>query len=168
MKLKIRRMEKYDICRVLELMTRTHQLNTTGWILEYKDLLKVLKNEIDNRIIYVAELDDKFGSYGIIGTAIIEININSWKLKYLAVSCRVMGRGIERAILLRLLCEAQKNGFDHADAEFYDTGKNRMMRALYQMLDFQLSEFPENSNGAVIFSKEIKGISNSPNWLEIV
>lgn len=168
MKLKIRLMKKHDICRVVELMTRTHQLNTTGWILEQDDLLKMLKNETDSKIIYVAELIDKFGSYGIIGTAVVEINISSWKLKYLAVSCRIMGRGIERAILIKLICEAKKNGYDYIYAEFRDTGRNRMMKTLYQIMGFHSSGLLQSSNRTLAFRREIKEIPLTPNWLEIL
>ena len=106
MKLNIRQMKEEDICRVLELMTRTHQLNTTGWIMEQNDLQNILVASKSTNI-YVAELDDKFGSYGIIGAAITELIKDTLILKYLAVSCRVMGRGIEQAIIIKLLFDCK-------------------------------------------------------------
>jgi FkbH-like protein len=97
MRLNIRVMNKKDIPRVLELMTRTHQLNTTGLTLGQDELSALLRRNGKMQNITVAELEDKFGKYGIIGCAITETKGSLLNLKYLALSCRVMGRGIERA-----------------------------------------------------------------------
>ncbi len=167
--LKIRRMQREDVPRVLELMTRTHQLNTTGWILNKDDLLNLFLNEAQTTIIYVAELVDKFGSYGIIGVAIEDNGKQISSLKYLAVSCRVMGRGIERAILITLMKEVFNEGFIDFYGEFHDTGKNKLMRALYQMMDFNLIENSKQiNNDLLIFHREQKELPELPKWIKIV
>ena len=167
MKLNIRQMKEEDICRVLELMTRTHQLNTTGWIMEQNDLQNILVAS-KNTNIYVAELDDKFGSYGIIGAAITELIKDKLILKYLAVSCRVMGRGIEQAIIIKLLFDCKLYGNNNLFAEFRDTGRNRMMRMLYQILGFSFVENHQNNFDTLIFSRETKNIPSTFKWLEVV
>ncbi len=118
--------------------------------------------------IYVAELEDKFGKYGIIGTAIIEKEILSFMLKYLAVSCRVMGRGIERAILISIMNNNSESGFQFAEAEFRETGRNRTMRALYQMMDFQQISASEDHDNLFIFKRELTNLPPLPNWLDIL
>ena len=167
MKLNIRQMKEEDICRVLELMTRTHQLNTTGWIMEQNDLQNILVASKSTNI-YVAELDDKFGSYGIIGAAITELIKDKLILKYLAVSCRVMGRGIEQAIIIKLLFDCKLYGNNNLFAEFRDTGRNRMMRMLYQILGFSLVENHQNNFDTLIFSRETKNIPSTFKWLDVV
>ncbi len=168
MKLKIRPMIITDTQRVLELMTRTHQLNTTGWIIEQSQLIDLMEKNNPSHEIYVAELEDKFGKYGIIGTAIIEKEILSFMLKYLAVSCRVMGRGIERAILISIMNNNSESGFQFAEAEFRETGKNRTMRALYQMMDFQQISASEDHDNLFIFKRELTNLPPLPNWLDIL
>ena len=116
-KLKIRAMNGNDIPRVLELMTRTHQLNTTGLIMNKNELTNFLVNTSGDLNIMVAELEDIFGSYGIIGVAMYESKKQMWRLKYLAISCRVMGRGIEKAILIKLVQTAVKEKFIKIEAE---------------------------------------------------
>ncbi len=166
MKLNIRLMRKEDIYRVCELMSRTHQLNTTGWIMEQNDLQKILVSSKSINI-YVAELDDKFGSYGIVGAAITELIKGKLILKYLAVSCRVMGRGIEQAIIIKLLFDCKLYGNNNLFAEFRDTGRNRMMKMLYQILGFSLVGNPQKNIDTLIFSRETKNIPSTFKWLEV-
>jgi FkbH-like protein len=162
MQLTIRPMKYEDVPRVLELMTRTHQLNTTGWILTNEELSEVLKN--NQYKIVVAELVDKFGRYGIIGAAIVHID-KVWRLKYFALSCRVLGRGIELAFLSSVLSEAHRLGFEHGEAMFNYTGKNKMMRAFYQMNGFHKTSGDEQK---MIFKRSLNNIPHIPRWLELL
>jgi FkbH-like protein len=165
MELKVRRIKEKDIPRVLELMTRTHQLNTTGLMLDHDELIELIHKKSGKSLIMVAELRDRFGRYGIIGTALIE-TAPIWKLKYLALSCRVMGRGIERAFLASVVRGALQQGTNSVAAEFRDTGRNRMMRALYQMMGFQLDENSRHSH-TVIFRAKLEDVPEMPRWVKV-
>ncbi len=167
MKLKIEPIRKMDASRVLELSTRTHQLNTTGRIFHESELNDIMLSKSETMKIVTAALNDKFGSYGIIGVAIIETIGSVWRLIYLAISCRVMGRGIERALLTRLIYTAKVNGFKYVEATLRETGKNKMMRALYQMMGFQKWRVCKEDQ-LMIFRANINSIPKSPQWVEIV
>jgi len=163
MRLTIRPMGTGDIPRVQELMTRTHQLNTTGLMLAGEELTQLLSSPPGGVRVVVAELRDKFGEYGIVGTAMIESLPSRWRLTYLAVSCRVMGRGVERAILSALVRSETREGFE---ASFRDTGRNRMMRALYQMMGF--TEHSRQAEGhTIIFQAPASRVPPVPRWIRI-
>ncbi len=165
MQLSVRTMTGDDIPRVLELMTRTHQLNTTGLVWERAALTSAFEGGANGVRVVVAELRDRFGWYGIVGAAIVEAGKNSWRLKYLAVSCRVMGRGIERALLATLARAALNEGYVSPEAEFRDTGRNRMMRALYQMMGFT----PSVQHGEMIlFRARPEWLPAGPRWVEVL
>lgn len=166
MELKVRSMSEADIPRVKELATRTHQLNTTGRMFGQDELLDILRSGEDTKIGKVAELTDKYGSYGIVGVALIDRRKDSWRLEYLAMSCRVLGRGIERAFLIELLVQAREQGVPYAEALFRDTGRNRMMRALYQMLDFRAAG-PSGEGECLIFRAAVDSPRNRPDWVSI-
>ncbi len=166
MKLTIRPITEDDIPRVTELMTRTHQLNTTGIILSKDEIKKIHLLERDKKTIIAAELEDRFGKYGIVGAAMIETVEESWKLQYLAISCRVMGRGIEKAILITLVNNALKNSFRTIEAEFFDTGRNKMMRGLYQMSGF-INRNPIINSKHIIFSAIVNNLARVPDWIEV-
>ena len=166
MQLSVRPMREDDIARVLELMTRTHQLNTTGLLWDRTTLVDAFRGSPEGLTIMVAELRDRFGWYGIVGTAIVERGKVPWRLKYLAVSCRVMGRGIERAFLASII-HAGPDGSSPVEAEFRDTGRNRMMRALYQMMGFRTSA-PGDDSGLLIFRALQDQVPDIPRWVEVL
>ena len=167
MKLTIRSMREDDITRVLELMTRTHQLNTTGIILTKDEIKKIYHQGVDGKNIFVAELEDRFGWYGIVGVAMCEADKVLWRLNYLAISCRVMGRGIEKAILITLVEKAIQNDFKSIEAEFIDTGRNKMMRGLYQMSGF-VGEKNESNSDRIKFYAVKNKLARVPEWVQVL
>lgn len=139
MELRVRRAREADVPRILELMSRTHQLNTTGLQLSRAAVREIIRRALageDDREILVAELEDRFGSYGTVGIALADGSRTRpvWVLDYFAMSCRVLGRGVERAFLGALLRRAAERGYREIDAHLRVTGRNRMMRALYQLM----------------------------------
>ena len=68
---------------------------------------------------------DKFGDNGITGVYIVEKNKNFWVLDTFLLSCRIMGRGIEDAILIEIVKKAKENGIDELRANFNPTEKNK-------------------------------------------
>lgn len=167
MRLTLRPMQTGNLPRVLELMSRTHQLNTTGRLFTEEELASILNDRSSGYCISVAELNDRFGGYGTIGAAIVERGASSWKLHLLAISCRVLGRGVERAFLASLLADARKSGCDHATALFRETGRNRAMLALYQMLGFRKCSGP-NGEGLAEFSRVTDPPPAVPRWIQVV
>ncbi|HYW85154.1 MAG TPA: HAD-IIIC family phosphatase [Spirochaetia bacterium] len=165
MKLILRPMTPGDLPRVLELMSRTHQLNTVGRMLDQSELSSILRDR-GLFSVMVAELSDRFGGYGTVGTAIVESDASLWKLRYLAVSCRVLGRGVERAILSALLQDAARRGLSQAEAAYRDTGRNRAMLALYQIMGFRRSNGCEE-DGTAVFSRTLDGAPAVPSWIEV-
>jgi FkbH-like protein len=166
MELTLRPMAVEDTPRVVELMSRTHQLNTVGRVLESGELAGILNDKNDRWSVTVAELADRFGGYGTVGAAIVEHTAASWRLCLLAVSCRVLGRGVERAILAALLREARKRGLSRAEALYRDTGRNRAMRALYQMMGFRADGSVEKE-GTRIFSVALDRAPAAPGWIQV-
>ena len=166
MTLTLREMAREDIPRVLELMTRTHQLNTTGLVLTSADLEAIVTSDHGARSVVVARLTDRFGGYGIIGVAVASRQDARWVLEYLALSCRVMGRGIERAILGTLIGQVMRTGQIAVEAEFRDTGRNRMMRALYQMMGFLPSD--PDARGIVTFRLNRPPVLGVPSWVHVL
>jgi len=167
MRLTLRSMVESDLPRASELMSRTHQLNTTGRVLPQEELLKILNGASGTTTAKVAELTDCYGSYGIVGVAILKTTSASWTLQYLAVSCRVLGRGVERAILASLLHHGHNLGLSCAKALFRDTGRNRAMRALYQMMGFRKQGVP-TEDGTTVFLSNGNNIPEVPSWIEVL
>jgi FkbH-like protein len=111
-----------DLERVEELTLRTNQLNASGYIYSFDELAAFLNSP--NHILLTVEATDRFGSYGKVGAALIETRADSWTVKLLLVSCRVMSRGVG-GIFLRCACaEAARRGLQ-LNLEYRPTERNR-------------------------------------------
>ena len=122
-----------DLDRAEELVVRTNQLNSTG--IEYsKSELQAFIESPDHTLL-IASLRDRFGGYGKIGIALLEARGDTWTLKLILVSCRVLSRGIG-AILLSYLAQRARAVQVSLQVEFRDTGKNRPMKVALMMTGF--------------------------------
>jgi FkbH-like protein len=164
MSLSVRSMNLQDIPRVSELMTRTHQLNTTGQIFEKNKLLEIAQYK-GTEEVFVAELRDKFGWNGIIGTAVINCTAAGFRILFFAMSCRILGRGLERAFLVTLVKYAINEGYREIEALYRATGRNSMMRALYQMSGFIQGRTLDEQT--IIFKLNCDKIPETPRWVEV-
>ncbi|MFN6479639.1 HAD-IIIC family phosphatase [Nostoc sp. DedQUE07] len=123
-----------DLQRAEELTLRTNQLNTTGYTYSYDELNYFQKS--NQHKILIASLEDKYGSYGKIGLALVECGELIWTLKLLLMSCRVMSRGVGTIMLNHIMTLAKKNNV-HLRAEFVSNNRNRMMYISYKFAGFQ-------------------------------
>jgi len=99
-----------ELSRSAEILQRTNQMNAT---LKRADLTLIKKfYNSNNHNVHIIKLADKFGSYGIIGTALTRLEKGKLIIDELALSCRAMGRRVEDALLEEII----GHGADH-DAE---------------------------------------------------
>ena len=74
MKFTIYSAQEVDLQRAEELTVRTHQLNTTGYTYSYDELNQFRQSE--QYKLLITDLEDKYGSYGKIGLALVECQAN--------------------------------------------------------------------------------------------
>ena len=113
-----------DLDRAEELTVRTNQLNTTGRTYS-REQLAALARSPEHELL-VASLEDRYGSYGKIGLALIERGQAAWTLKLLLMSCRVMSRGVGSVLINHVRDMAAAAGA-RLLCELIPTDRNRMM-----------------------------------------
>ncbi len=123
-----------DLQRAEELTVRTNQLNTTGYTYSYEELNAF--SQSPNHKLLIAALDDKYGTYGKIGLALIECNPEIWTIKLLLMSCRVMSRGVGTVMMSYIMQLAKAAGV-RLQAEFISNDRNRMMYVTYKFGGFK-------------------------------
>lgn len=151
-----------DLQRVEELTVRTNQLNATGYTYSYEDLKGFLHSP--NHKLFVAELIDKYGSYGKIGVALLECVDQQWTVKLLLMSCRVMSRGVGTVLLhylTNLALENQKELY----AEFLPTDRNRMMNITYKFAGFK--EVDKLDSGGVLLQHPLNEKLAYPEYIDL-
>jgi len=170
MRLTVRAPTATDVPRIRELMSRTHQLNTTGLLLAEQDIQTLLAADgpvaSARRQLVVADFVDRFGAYGTVGVAITETDGHRWRLAYLAMSCRILGRGVADAFLHTLLRQARRSDYTRLEAQLRETGRNGSMRTLYQMAGLRAE--PNTPSGDLLtFTAKADLGRRSPSWVEV-
>jgi FkbH-like protein len=132
--LRISRATADDLRRLEELTIRTSQLNSTGRPYSLQALQAA--RESPHEWLLAASLDDRYGSYGTIGLALVGRDAAVWTIRLLVVSCRVLSRGVGGLLLSHILKCAHDAGA-HVFAEFVPTSRNRMMYVTYRFAGFR-------------------------------
>lgn len=140
------------ISRLSQMTGKTNQFNIKKVPLSEDDIKKYLQD--DKYSVYHARLQDSFGDYGVILFALVEKKEKEWNIKYLLMSCRVFGRGVEDAFLVTLLKEAEKEGIKVVTSLAEETEKNLPAR------EFIEKHFKEG----VHF---IPSLLQKPDWIQI-
>lgn len=149
-----------DLQRAEELTVRTNQLNTTGYTYSYAELNAFRTSP--GHLLLVASLDDKFGTYGKIGLALVEKTSTVWTIKLLLMSCRVMSRGVG-TILMNHILQLARDARVRLRAEFRSTSKNRMMLVTYKFGAFREVE---KAGDLIIFEHDLQRIQPPPEWVD--
>ena len=150
-----------DLVRVEELIERTSQLNSTGYVYSFDELRAFC--ESPNHSLLVAELRDRFGWYGKIGLALIERCDDAWVLKLLIVSCRVMTRGVGTTLLVEIMRRAKAAGRT-LRAEFKPTDRNRIMMVTYRFAGFREAG---REGGLTILEHDLKTPPKAPDHVTL-
>jgi FkbH-like protein len=152
-----------DLERAEELTYRTNQLNATGETYTVESL-NAMRLDGCHKLL-VCELTDRYGSYGKIGLAVLELDPGAWKLKLLLFSCRVMSAGVSSVFLSYLRHSAEEHGV-RLLAEFRDTGRNRVMRVAYMVAGFVEKE--KRHDGMTLLENELTDVPPMPDYCQTI
>lgn len=124
------------IARLSQLTQKTNQFNLTTKRYSEADIARFITSE--NYKVLSVELKDKFGDFGIIGLAIVNIEqaASSATIDSFLLSCRAIGRGVEKVLLnccLKLLLIHQ---ITTLRAEYVATKSNQQVESFYQQFGF--------------------------------
>lgn len=122
-----------DLQRLEELAARTNQLNTTGRTYSLEELDAFRRSP--KHALLVADLTDRYGSYGKIGLALVELGEAVWTIQLLLMSCRVMSRGVGAGMLGHIMRAACAHRVT-LRSEMIPTERNRLMYATYRFAGF--------------------------------
>ena len=159
LKVAIETANDYSIPRVAQLTQKTNQFNLTTRRYAESDISAICSSD-DAQVIAVS-VEDRFGAYGIVGAAILRFRQSSCDIDTFLLSCRVIGRGIEDAMMAGIADSARNRGTDVLSGQFIPTQKNAPAADLYRRLGFE--EVAENS----FELKLSKSILRVPDFLEV-
>ena len=124
LRLEITEATEDELGRVSQLTFRTNQFNFTT-IRRSKGEIRALLKHNDVRCLAV-RVADRFGDYGLVGVVIYESGVDRYRVDTLLLSCRVLGRGVEHAVLSRLGERALEDGKGLVELHCLPTGRNQL------------------------------------------
>ncbi len=151
-----------QLTRAHELTQRTHQLSSTGVTYSFEELERFRTGH--NCALLSVHLADRYGSYGQVGLALVELGSASWTIKLLLVSCRVISRGVGSVLLLYLLHSARAAGVT-LRCEFMHTDRNRIAYTTLKLAGFREID---QSDAVSILAHDGANVPPLPEYLRIV
>lgn len=124
-----------DYARVTQLINKTNQFNVTSRRYSFDEVATLAGHP--DRDIFCASVRDKFGEYGLVGIGIVRYDAQGAEFDSLLMSCRVLGRGIETALLAHGITAAAKKGKKVIKGLFVPTRKNAMVADLFPRHGFE-------------------------------
>lgn len=124
-----------DMPRVAQLTQKTNQFNLS---LKRRSEAEVCCLSLDHAI-YVVEVTDRFGDYGLVGVCILTCpsdRAETVEIDTLLISCRALGRGVEEAVLFGILEHIRGCDCRHLEAEFISGPRNQPIVDFLKRSDF--------------------------------
>ena len=124
LRLLIKKVNEFTIPRISQLTLKTNQFNLTTKRYQESDIRKF--SEDNKYLVGCLQVEDKFGDNGITGVFIVyKDNPKEWFIDTFLLSCRVMGREVEKGMLGYIMSKAKENGVEQIKAQFITSQKNK-------------------------------------------
>lgn len=136
--------EKLYVPRIAQLTNKSNQFNLTTRRYSPDDILAAAE---DPQVITLyGRLKDKFGDNGIVSLIAGNIKGDELHIDLWLMSCRVLKRDMEFAMMDALHQKALARGVRTIYGYYYPTAKNKMVKDFYSLQGFELvSEDPEGN-----------------------
>lgn len=135
----IRGFEPVYYSRIAQLTNKSNQFNLTTKRMTQAEVEQMAQDP--GYITLYGKLKDKFGDNGVVSLVIGKKNGDTLELILWLMSCRVLKRDMEQAMLDTLVWQSRESGIRKLHGYYYKTAKNAMVKDFYGAMGFQkLSE----------------------------
>lgn len=164
MKAVIKPFETIYMSRIAQLTNKSNQFNLTTRRYSQSEIEQI---STDSRYITLyGKLEDKFGDNGVVTVAIGKVEENVCHMELWLMSCRVLKRDMEFALMDTLVDVCKKKNIFIIKGYYYPTAKNAMVKEFYAGLGFD--KISEDSEGNTIWSFNIlSGYQNKNQVIQI-
>lgn len=144
MKGTIKAFEPVYMARIAQLTNKSNQFNLTTKRYTQSEIEQTAASP--DYITLYGRLEDKFGDNGVVSVVIgnkreKQLHVDLW-----IMSCRVLKRDMEYAMMDQLVEECQGVGISTIIGYYYPTAKNRMVKDFYQLQGFRQVKGDQEGN----------------------
>lgn len=130
--------------RLAQLSNKSNQFNLTTRRYTQAEIEKIASD--DSYIKLYGKLEDKFGDNGVVSIVIAHKNGETVDIDLWLMSCRVLKRNMEFAMMDRLVEECWSQGVTKIVGYYYPTKKNGMVKDFYAIMGFDKVKEDEYGN----------------------
>jgi FkbH-like protein len=149
--------------RVAQLTQKTNQFNLTTHRYTEQQIAEMAARP--DWHIFSIRVKDRFGDHGLVGVAIAHDQGEQCEVDTFLLSCRVIGRTVETALLAHLAQSAAERGCKRLAGWFLPTRKNAPARDFYEQHGFQRQE--SNGTGSLWVLDLNNSPLRSPDWIKL-
>lgn len=146
-----------NLMRIAQMTQKTNQFNLTTRRYTEVDLRCLLS---EGSKIFCANVKDKFGDNGITIACIIKEVDEAFLLDSYLLSCRILGREIEKVTLIKIIEEVLKGSPKVVKAKFIPTKKNIMSADFLDNIGFKLLNVNEDGTKDYILDQKFSEIKD--------
>ncbi len=163
MQAEIRDFDEVHLPRITQLTNKSNQFNVTTKRYTQTEMEAVLAS--DHHIRRYGRLTDKFGDNGIVSVVIGRKEAASLHIELWLMSCRVLKRDMEFAMLDEIVKAAKNEGITEIIGYYYPTKKNAMVRELFGTFGFVKQS--EDADGNSVWKLETSGYTPKNEVIQI-
>lgn len=130
----IKKFEPVYTARIAQLSNKSNQFNLTTKRYTQTEIEDIMTDE--SYIPLYGKLVDKFGDNGLVSVVIGHIVEDICHIDLWLMSCRVLKRDMEFAMMDELVRQCKKKGIKQIKGYYYPTAKNNMVREFYALQGF--------------------------------
>jgi FkbH-like protein len=154
-----------SLARASQLTQKTNQFNVTTF--RYGEAEITARMNDPSWLVTTVQVRDVFGDNGIVGFVMAQATGDRAEIDTLLLSCRVIGRGVETAMLAYLGAWARSREVRWLHGKIILTAKNQPARGLYDSHGFR--RVGDGENGELCWILDLKETSiEYPSWFRIV
>jgi len=150
--------------RIAQLTNKTNQFNLTTRRFTRAEIESAANDPM--QIGLYGRLRDRFGDHGLISVMLGHRKGDALHLDLWLMSCRVLKRDMEMAMLDALVREARAAGIAQIIGYYIPSPKNAMVKDLFANLGFLRS--PGGNNGATVWSLPVSGYTGKNRHIGIL
>ncbi len=161
---KIAPMTSETLVRVAQLTQKTNQFNLTTRRYSEQQIAEMAASP--NWRVYTLGVKDRFGDNGIVGAAITHDTEDVSEIDTFLLSCRIIGRTVETALLAFLVKQSRARGKTYLQGWFIPTKKNTPAKEFYSTHNFRL--LTERA-GETLWSVDVRDTEIAcPPWIRLI
>lgn len=151
MRLTLARFDAFHLPRIVQLEGRSNQFNLTTKRYGEPDCRRFMEDEAGTFPLYASLVDD-LGDSGLIAAAVLRYHGETLEVDSWLMSCRVLLRGVEEAMMNWVAAFAARKGFKTLRGAYVPTAKNAMVHDFYARFGFRKTA--DGPGGAAVWELE--------------